>query len=138
MEKLAGKLAPALALLLLTVSLLSPAISLAEHSKRSAGQDLHRADFRVEGASCVTCLRRIASTLRATRGVIKADISIYRPYWAIVIYDKKQTSIEKMNEAVKSEHIKMAELEDKSIPQVPAVIIPKGLTDLNKTPAQTH
>ena len=49
-------------------------------------------DFRVEGASCVACLMRTGNELRGAKGVIKADVSIYRPYWAIVIYDASQTN----------------------------------------------
>jgi copper chaperone CopZ len=90
-------------------------------------QDLHRMDFRVEGASCVACLRRTGQELRDTKGVIKADVSIYRPYWAIVIYDAKQTNLEKMKDAVKLEKIRLVGVEDQKISAVPAIVIPKGV-----------
>jgi cation transport ATPase len=90
-------------------------------------QALHRADFRVEGASCVMCLRRIAATFRKDKGVKKADVSVFRPYWSIVIYDANQTNMQKLTGAIKSEHVKLAELEDKPIDSMPAIIIPKGL-----------
>jgi hypothetical protein len=89
---------------------------------------VHRLDFRVEGASCVTCLRRISQTFRSCPGVFKADVSIYRPFWAIVIYDYKRTSLSKLTEAVKSEHVKLVDVEDKSISGVPAMLVPKTIS----------
>jgi copper chaperone CopZ len=92
-----------------------------------AKEAIHRLDFRVEGASCVGCVRRIGATLRSTKGVYKADVSIYRPYWAVVIYDANQTNFEKLAEAIKSEHVKLVDVEDKPISQVPTIVLPKTI-----------
>ena len=94
-------------------------------STANANQKLHRADFRVSGASCVACLRRIGKTIRDLKGVAKADISIFKPYWAIVIYDADQTNMDKVFDSVKEEKIKFEEIEDKSIASLPTIIIPK-------------
>lgn len=102
--------------------------------------NLRRADFRVEGASCVSCLRRIAQTLKAQKGVLKADVSIYRPYWAIVIYDAKQTGFPTLKEAIKNENVKLTEFEEKTISEVPLIVIPKSVslaTGPKKEPATT-
>lgn len=99
----------------------------AEKPASSAKQKLHRADFTVSGASCVACLRRIAKTVRDQKGVLKADISIFKPYWAIVIYDAEQTNMDKLFETVKEEKIKFNEMEDKPIATMPMIIIPKGV-----------
>ena len=88
---------------------------------------LHRMDFRVEGASCVACLMRTGGELRGAKGVIKADISIYRPYWAIVIYDANQTNLEKMKKAISNEHVKLADIQDKPIAEVPLIVVPKSV-----------
>lgn len=100
-----------------------PAIG-AEASQKQA---LHRVDFKVEGASCVMCLRRIAQTFRKDKGVLKADVSVFRPYWSIVIYDANQTNMQKLTDSIKQEHVRLTALEDKSIAKMPEIIIPKGL-----------
>lgn len=96
-------------------------------AKASSNQKLHRADFRVTGASCVACLRRIGKTIRDQHGVLKADISIFKPYWAIVVYDANATNMDKLYEVVKDEKVKFEEIEDKSIAALPLIIIPKGM-----------
>ncbi len=106
----------------------APNPALSANTATPQKQTLHRADFRIEGASCVTCLRRIAKTFRDSKGVIKADVSVFRPYWSIVIYDSNQTSMPKLSDSIKKENVKFQELEDKPIQSVPLIIIPKGLT----------
>jgi hypothetical protein len=127
MDKSPRNLAITLVCLSLVSFGLGPATS-AKPANVNQQAEYHRLDFRVEGASCVTCLRRIGQTFRDTRGVIKADVSIYRPYWAIIIYDAKQTNLNRLNEAIKTEHVKLVEVQDKAVPQVPAVIVPKALS----------
>lgn len=100
-------------------------------AKPPAAQSLHRLDFRVEGASCVACLRKTGQELRESKGVLKADVSIYKPYWAIVIYDAKQTNLEAMKTSIKNQHVRLVDIEDKGISQVPAIIIPRSV---NKPP----
>jgi uncharacterized membrane protein len=114
-----------LALLSAVATCMLIATSAIAGTSSTAKQALHRADFRVEGASCVMCLRRIASTFRKEKGVVKADISVFRPYWSILIYDSAQTNFKKITDSVKGEHVKFAEVEDKAIDAIPAVIIPK-------------
>jgi hypothetical protein len=117
------------------VSAAAPTKSTAVPSKSapiSQKQALHRADFRVEGASCVTCLRRIAATFRKDAGVKKVDISVFRPYWGIVIYDAGQTSFAKLTDAIKKEHVRLVDVDDKVIDSIPAVIVPKGLGLMQK------
>lgn len=90
-------------------------------------KNMHRADFRVKGASCVSCLRRISKTLRAQKGVIKGDVSIFSPYWAIVIYDGDQTTLDKVYESVKHEKITFEDIEDRVVNGLPLIVIPKGM-----------
>ena len=97
-------------------------------SKASNTVKLHRADFRVTGASCVACLRRIGKTIREQKGVLKADVSIFKPYWAIAIYDAEQTNMDKIYDAIRGEKVKFEDLEDKPIQAVPLIIIPKGMS----------
>lgn len=121
-----NKLSAVLLLVFASLSLTWFAADLASAEQQSNGrQQLHRADFRVEGVSCVACLRRVAAGLRSCKGVLKADVSIYRPYWSIVIYDRSQTSIDQMRDAIKQEKVKLVDLEDKPIQSIPLVIVPK-------------
>jgi copper chaperone CopZ len=126
MRQLTNRIALAIACLSLGLGF-SDGTALGKPAAANHQQDLHRMDFRVEGASCVSCLRRTGQELRDIKGVIKADVSIYRPYWAIVIYDAKQTNLEKMKEAVKLEKIRLVGVEDQKISAVPAIVIPKGV-----------
>ena len=97
-------------------------------TKSNNGKTLRRADFKIEGASCVVCLRRVATALRENKAVLKADVSIYRPHWSLVIYDSKLTSFDKLIFPIKlKEKIRIAALEDKPIKELPALVLPKGL-----------
>lgn len=120
-----GKLAALIGCLCIA---LMPMAAAAKAAPEALKANLHRLDFRVEGASCVTCLRRIGQTFRTSPGVLKADVSIYRPYWAIVIYDLKKTNLNKLTDAIKNEHVKLVDVEDKPISTVPAVVIPKSIS----------
>lgn len=110
-----------------TSAIAAPVATKAPDSKK-----LKRADFRVTGASCVSCLRRVGKTMREQKGVLKADVSIFKPYWALVIYDGALTSVEKIYEAVKSEKVRFEDIEDKTISEVPLIPIPKGLNRASK------
>jgi copper chaperone CopZ len=106
-------------------SIATPCTSSAANDQHSQ-PSLHRVDFRIEGASCVACLRRIAKTMKETKGVLKADVSIYRPYWAIAIYDAKTAKWDKIQADIsKSEKVRFMELEDKPIAEMPLVVIPR-------------
>lgn len=121
---------PLLALILISIFFISASAATAAEAKMNATQkeSLHRADFKVEGASCVNCLRRIAATFRKDRGVKRADVSVFRPYWSIVIYDSNQTNFNNLVGSIcKQEKVKMVEIEDKPIDAVPTIIIPKGI-----------
>jgi hypothetical protein len=106
-------------------------------SEKKGGHKLHRADFRVTGASCVGCLRRVGKILRTHKGVVKADVSIFKPHWAIVIFNSDEVSLDQLGDACKVEKVKFEEVEDKSISEVPLIVIPKGLSK-SDTPVAAH
>ncbi len=123
---------------LMILSMATPALALPNQpstqptsGKKEAKQKLYRADFRVSGASCVGCLRRVAKILRTHKGVLKADVSIFKPHWAIAIYNADEVSLDQLAEACKTEKVKFEEVEDKPIAEVPLIVIPKGM---NKAP----
>lgn len=86
---------------------------------------LQRADFRVTGASCVACLRRVAQRMRGAPGVLKADVSIFKPYWGLVIYDRKQTTLKQIFDKSVEENVKFVDVDDKAIADMPVVLLPK-------------
>jgi copper chaperone CopZ len=93
--------------------------------KPSAGALLQRADFKVSGASCVACLRRVAKRMRECDGVLKADVSIFRPYWGLVVYDKKKTTLKKILDAAIEDKVKFVQVTDVAISEMPVVLLPK-------------
>lgn len=99
--------------------------SAATPANKATPAALQRADFRVTGASCVACLRRVAQRMRTAPGVLKADVSIFKPYWGLVIYDKKQTTLKQVFDKSVEENVKFADVDDKAISEMPTVILPK-------------
>lgn len=93
-------------------------------AKKTPGA-LQRADFRVTGASCVACLRRVAKRLREAPGVLKADVSIFRPYWGLVIYDKKKTTLKKVLDGAVEDKVQFAEVTDVAMAEMPIILLPK-------------
>ncbi|MBI4532992.1 MAG: heavy-metal-associated domain-containing protein [Candidatus Melainabacteria bacterium] len=87
--------------------------------------ELKRADFRVTGTSCASCLHHIAREINATPGVIKTDVSIFYPYHGVVIYSGEKTSLKKIFESVTDKSVKFADVKDSDIAEIPSVIIPK-------------
>jgi hypothetical protein len=96
-----------------------------ENNKLSAGIKLMRSDFRVTGASCVPCLRRVAKKLKESTGVLRGDVSIFPPYGGLVIYDASKTNIKTVFKSAYDEHVDFADVETRSISQIPAVLLPK-------------
>lgn len=85
---------------------------------------LRRVDMVVSGSSCASCLIRIEKKLKATPGVLKAMISVYRPYSAVVIYDSAKTSISSINKILAEEKAGSEQVVDISIKAVPALLMP--------------
>ena len=111
----------------LYISPVAAAPASAPVAKTPSGQKLHRADFRVSGASCVACLRRIGKTIREQPGVSTGDVSIFKPYWAVVVYDSAQTNMDKIFQSITKEKVKFEDMEDKAISSLPLIVVPKGL-----------
>jgi copper chaperone CopZ len=122
---------------LLVLSLLSavppsPAGDVKPPSK-AALKSLHRVDFRVEGATCVVCIRRVAKALQDQKGVLKADVSIYKPHWALVIYNSKETNFDKLADLVKvKENVRIVDIEDKAISSMPVLILPRTVNTISE------
>lgn len=87
-----------------------------------------RVDFEVHGSSCVACIRRVAKKLKAARGVILADISIFSPHPAVVVYDRSKTSFPEIVQSVKDEPVRFEQVEEMTLSSVPAVVVPKSLS----------
>jgi copper chaperone CopZ len=125
------------AALMVGIGIPSSAVPTATATEKKGGHKLHRADFRVTGASCVGCLRRVGKILRNHKGVVKADVSIFKPHWAIVIFNSDEVTLDQLGDACKIEKVKFEEVEDKPISEVPLIVIPKGLSK-EAAPAVAH
>lgn len=84
-----------------------------------------RLDFQVK-ASCVTCLRKVAKALKATRGVVSADVSIYYPHWAVVIIDTAQTDDKKIIARVAKEKANIDKLIKQDLKDKPILVVPRS------------
>ena len=118
--------------LALVGALASPAEEGGKADREQAGaantetKPYERVDFQVKGASCVACLRRVAKKLKKARGVVKADVSIFNPHWAVVIYDRKKTTFEKVLQAIKDEPVRVEDKKATQLSAVPPLVIPKA------------
>lgn len=85
---------------------------------------LRRVDMVVSGSSCASCLIRIEKKLKATPGVLKAMVSVYRPYAAVIVYDSTKTSISAINKILAEEKAGSDQVVEVSIKTVPALLMP--------------
>ena len=84
-----------------------------------------RLDFQVK-ASCVTCLRKVAKALKATRGVVSADVSIYYPHWAVVIIDTAMTDEKKIVARVAKEKAAIDKMIKQDLKDKPILVVPRS------------
>jgi len=87
---------------------------------------LKRVDLVVSGSSCASCLIRIEKKLRATPGVLKAMVSVYRPYAAVVIYNSDKTSLAALKQVLESEKAGAEKIVEVQVKEVPALLLPAG------------
>ncbi len=85
---------------------------------------LKRADMVVAGSSCAACLIRIEKRLKARPGVLKAMVSVYRPYAAIVVYDTAKTSMKDLAKVFAAENATAVKVIDHEIAEVPVLLLP--------------
>lgn len=100
--------------------------SKANPAEINAAQKLMRLDFQLAGTSCVACIRRVANKFQAAPGVIKADVSIYKPHWSVVVFDANKTNQDAVLQAVKTESVYMEALEATPLSSMPAVVVPRA------------
>jgi hypothetical protein len=89
-----------------------------------------RLDFNLKGATCVTCIRRVAKRLRDNKGVLKADISILRPYEGVVIFEPQKTNVTKLSSEITKEEKRasVGDLQLTALQSVPAIVMPRAKT----------
>ncbi|HEY9869266.1 MAG TPA: heavy-metal-associated domain-containing protein [Candidatus Obscuribacterales bacterium] len=87
-----------------------------------------RVDFQVRGSTCVACIRRVAKKLQSARGVVLADVSIFKPYPAVLVYDRSKTNFQEIRLAVKDEPVRFEQVEESALSTVPAVVLPRSVT----------
>jgi copper chaperone CopZ len=97
----------------------------AEVKKAEQKMTLLRVDWQVTGSSCATCLIRLEKKLRATPGVRKVVVSIFKPFNAALVYEKDQTSWTKIKTVMDSEKVGTANLKEATISDLPLVLEPR-------------
>ena len=91
----------------------------------AAAVKMQRSDFDVQGSSCATCLIRLEKKLKATPGVLKAVVSIYKPFHAAVIYDPQKTDWAKVSTVFTAEKVQAGNLKQSAIDEIPLVLEPR-------------
>jgi hypothetical protein len=123
-------------ILLLSVCLFAGSYSPAEAADPTVSKDTdgtstksnspyQRLDFQVK-ASCVTCLRKVAKALKATRGVLNADVSIYYPHWGVVVIDTSLTDERKIIARIAKEKAVIDKLLKQDLKEKPLVVVPRS------------
>ena len=89
-----------------------------------------RLDFNLKGATCVTGIRRVAKRLRDNKGVLKADISILRPYEGVVIFDPQKPNVTKLSSEITKEEKRasVGDLQLTALQSVHAIVMPRVKT----------
>lgn len=100
-----------------------------DKEKRLDMSALRRMDCRVEGSTCAACLGRIRKRIDKMDAVLKAAVSIKKPYGLVAIYDSTKTNKDKILEEglkeEKSTELKFLDVLDEKCPKVPLVLWPK-------------
>lgn len=92
--------------------------------KTAVKHTLERADLQFVGSSCASCLMRVEAKLNKAPGVVKAAVSIFHPYPAIIIYDPSKTSLAKIKTAIVGEPARFDKVVERPIDKVPDVLMP--------------
>lgn len=96
-----------------------------DESSTKSSMPYQRLDFQVK-ASCVSCLRRVAKALKATRGVLNADVSIYNPHWAVVIIDTAVIDDKKIIARIVKEKANVDKLTIQDLKEKPIIVVPRS------------
>jgi len=98
---------------------------------------LHRFDFRLEGASCATCLLKIRAALRQTKGVANCEMALRKPYGGVVIYRASDIDVKKISaimvKADPRSTVVVKDQVDETIAKMPLLLIPKYTSLLPKS-----
>lgn len=94
---------------------------------------LHRLDFRVVGKSCAVCLHKMQDRMKTLAGTVKAEVMLKSPYGAVVIYDSKQMTKDKILDKCREgvEDVSFEDIKDVPIKTLPLVLIPEAASHAN-------
>jgi len=93
---------------------------------------MRRLDFRLEKASCASCILKVRKALRAAPGIVKCEIALRKPYGGVVIYEPSKIKADKMQaiarEADPNKRVEFADLIDEPLKAMPTYLLPKHTT----------
>ena len=92
-----------------------------------------RIDFEVKGKNCPPCIRRLTNKLKKTNGIMKADISIKEPHCGVIVFDRDKIKLEKIVLKVKSEKMRIENIEEENLKTIPRLLVPKSLMRILKS-----
>ncbi len=95
--------------------------------KTQVDKIIRRLDLNLSGTNCSLCYLKVDMALNKTEGIYKAAIMMVKPYSAVIIYDPKKITMQKIIAFIISKKLKVSKLTDKKIDKIPTVLIPNDI-----------
>lgn len=93
----------------------------------SSSQALHHAKFRVPGASCISCIRRLEREVRQTPGVILAHAVKTSPFIMELYYDGNILKLTTIFDSLKAEGYLVSDVLNEPVNSIPALATSKDV-----------
>ncbi|MBX9878421.1 MAG: heavy-metal-associated domain-containing protein [Candidatus Obscuribacterales bacterium] len=93
----------------------------------SSAQALHHAKFRVPGASCISCIRRLEREVRQTPGVILAHAVKTSPFIMELYYDSNILKLTTIFDSLKAEGYIVSDVLNEPVNSIPALATSKDV-----------
>lgn len=102
-------------------------INLGYASNAAATQALHHAKFRVPGASCISCIRRLEREMRQKPGVILAHAVKTSPFVMEIYYDGNILKLNTIFDSLKAEGYTVSDVLNEPVSSIPELATSKDV-----------
>lgn len=93
----------------------------------TSSQALHHAKFRVPGASCISCIRRLEREMRQTPGVILAHAVKVSPFVMELYYDGNILKLNTIFDSLKAQGYIVSDVLNEPVTSIPALAVNKDV-----------
>lgn len=108
-------------IVLLSLLLLICSIDLSYAGNATSSQALHHAKFRVPGASCFSCIRRLEREIRQRPGVLLAHAVKTSPFVMEIYYDSNILKLNTIFDSLKDQGYLVSDVFNEPVSSVPTV-----------------